>query len=229
MKGQQPMLNLDGESTRNPDKGAAEFFDRVNHDRLMSTLAKRIQDKRVLKLIRAYLNSGILIGDITIEPEEGVPQGGPLSPVLSNIVLDELDKELERLGLHFARYADDCNIYVKDKRTGDKVMKHVTRFLRRKLKLTVNEAKSIVARPWAAKILGFRITRFMGRTRIVIHDKSLNRFRGQIRQLTARTRGRSVRQIIAELIPYIRGWKNYYQAGISETGLPTLIKPETVD
>jgi RNA-directed DNA polymerase len=195
----------------------AKFFDRVNHDRLMSTLAKRIADKRVLKLIRAYLNSGILIGDILMSPEEGVPQGGPLSPVLSNIVLDELDKELERRGLRFVRYADDCAIYVRDKRTGDQVLKSVSRFLRVKLKLAVNDTKSFVARPWEAKFLGFCTTRFMGSTRTVIHDQSLQRFKDHVRQLTTRSRGRNVRQIIAELNEYTTGWQAYYGIGLSRT------------
>jgi len=137
--------------------------------------------------------------------------------VLSNIVLDELDKELERRGLHFVRYADDVAIYVKDKRTGDRVLKRITRFLRRKLKLAVNEAKSVVARPWEAKFLGFCTTRFMGTTRTVIHGTSQKRFCKEVRRITARSRGRSVRQIIAELNDYLQGWKPYYQVGVSKT------------
>lgn len=206
------------------DIDLAKFFDRVNHDRLMSTLAKRIVDKRVLKYIRRCLQSGVMIDGLTQPTEEGCPQGGPLSPLLSNIVLDELDKQLEKRGLHFARYADDCVIYVRSKRAGDRVMKSVTRFITNKLKLKVNEAKSSVTRPWCCKYLGFRITRFMGRTSIVIHEKSLKRFRGKIRELTARKRGRSIWQITKELNEYLRGWVGYYRIGISKTLADTLNK-----
>jgi RNA-directed DNA polymerase len=188
--------------THTVDIDLAKFFDRVNHDRLLSRMAQRVHDKRMLKLIRRFLNSGILIGDLTEFPGEGTLQGGPLSPLLANIVLDELDKELEKRGLHFARYADDCVIYVRSKRAGDRVMQSVTGFLTRKLKLTVNEAKSSVTRPWEAKYLGFRITRMFGVTRIGIHEKSLRRFRETVRDLTARERGRSIGQIIEELCPF---------------------------
>jgi RNA-directed DNA polymerase len=199
------------------DIDLSKFFDRVNHDRLMSRLARRVHDKRVLKLIRRFLNSGILIGELIEFPGEGTPQGGPLSPLLSNIVLDELDKELEKRGLHFVRYADDCVIYVKSRRAGERVMKSVTRFITRKLKLKVNEAKSRVTRPWACKYLGYRITRMFGVTRIGIHEKSLRRFREKVRMLTARKRGRSIRQIIDELNAYVRGWWGYFRLGISRT------------
>ena len=203
--------------THTVDIDLTKFFDRVNHDRLMSRIAQRVHDKRVLKLIRRFLNSGILIGELVEFPGEGTPQGGPLSPLLSNIVLDELDKELEKRGLHFARYADDCVIYVRSKRAGDRVMQSVSRFLTRKLKLTVNEAKSSVTRPWEAKYLGFRITRMFGVTRIGIHEKSLRRFREKVRALTARKRGQSIRQIIHELNQYVRGWAQYFRLGMSVT------------
>jgi len=206
------------------DIDLSKFFDRVNHDRLMSRIAQRIKDKRVLKLIRAFLNSGILIGDIIKETHEGTPQGGPLSPLLSNIVLDELDKELEKRGLHFARYADDCVIYVKSKRAGDQVMKSISRFIKRKLKLKVNKAKSSVTRPWISKYLGFRITKLFGITRIGIHKKSLKLFYEKVRTITARTRGRSVGQVIYELNAYMRGWWNYYQIAGSRTLINQLNK-----
>lgn len=206
------------------DIDLAKFFDRVNHDRLMSTLANRIADKRVLKYIRRCLQSGVMIDGLTQPTEQGCPQGGPLSPLLSNIVLDELDKELEKRGLHFVRYADDCVIYVRSKRAGDRVMRTVSRFITRKLKLQVNETKSSVNRPWYSKYLGFRITQFMGHTRIVIHQKSLQRFYDKIRALTARKRGRSIWQIIQELNEYLRGWAGYFQAGISATLANTLNK-----
>lgn len=206
------------------DIDLAKFFDRVNHDRLMSTLANRIADKRVLKYIRRCLQSGVMIDGLTQPTEQGCPQGGPLSPLLSNIVLDELDKELEKRGLHFVRYADDVVIYVRSKRAGDRVIKSVTRFITRKLKLQVNETKSSVNRPWYSKYLGFRITRFMGHIRIVIHQKSLQRFYDKIRTLTARKRGRSIWQIIQELNEYLRGWAGYYQTGISATLANTLNK-----
>lgn len=206
------------------DIDLAKFFDRVNHDRLMSLLARRIVDKRVLKYIRRCLQSGVMIDGLTQPTEEGCPQGGPLSPLLSNIVLDELDKELEKRKLHFVRYADDCVIYVKSKRAGDRVMKSVSRFITRKLKLQVNETKSRVSHPWCSKYLGFRITQFMGHTRVVIHQKSLQRFRDKIRDLTARKRGRSIGQVVQELNEYLRGWNGYYQIGISRTLVDTLNK-----
>ena len=199
------------------DIDLSKFFDRVHHDRLMHRIAARIQDKRVLKLIRGYLNSGILIGDIITETKEGTPQGGPLSPLLSNIVLDELDKELEKRGLRFVRYADDVAIYVRSQKAAERVKASVTRFLTRKLKLAVNEDKSEISRPWHSKYLGFRITRFMGHTRIGIHAKSLRRFRDRVREITARKRGRSQAQIVQELNEYLRGWAGYFKPGLSAT------------
>ena len=201
-----------------------KFFDRVNHDRLMSKLATRITDWRVLKYIHRCLQSGVLIEGLVQPTREGAPQGGPLSPLLSNIVLDELDKELGKRGLHFARYADDCVIYVRSKRAGDRVMRTVSRFITRKLKLKVNEAKSSVTRPWHNKYLGYRITKFMGHIRIGIHEKSLNRFRDKIRMLTARKRGRSIWNIVRELNEYLRGWWGYYRIGVSQTVATALNK-----
>jgi len=198
------------------DIDLAKFFDRVNHDRLMSRLAQRIEDKRVLRLIRAFLTSGILVGDLLEEPGEGTPQGGPLSPLLSNIVLDELDQELEKRGLRFVRYADDCMIYVRSRKAGERVMHSVGRFVVRKLKLAVNEAKSSVSRPWKVRYLGFRITRIFGATRIGLHEKSLRRFRQKVRDLTARDRGRSVEALVRELNEYIRGWWAYFHTGNSQ-------------
>jgi len=195
----------------------SKFFDRVNHDRLMSRLATRVRDKRVLKLIRAYLNSGILMGDIIVETEEGTPQGGPLSPLLSNIVLDELDKELERRGLRFVRYADDAAIYVRSMKAAERVKRSVTAFITRKLKLAVNEEKSAVTRPWHSKYLGFRITRYMGKTRIGIHEKSLRRFRDRVCKLTARKRGRSLARVVDELNEFLRGWAAYFGPGLPRT------------
>jgi RNA-directed DNA polymerase len=199
------------------DIDLSKFFDRVHHDRLMHRIERRIRDKRVLRLIRAYLNSGIMTGDIIVTPEEGTPQGGPLSPLLANIVLDELDKELEKRGLRFVRYADDVAIYVRSPKAAERVKRSVTRFITRKLKLVVNEKKSEVTRPWHSKYLGFRITRFMGKTRIGIHDKSLRHFRDRIREITARKRGRSLIQIVEELNSFLRGWAAYYALGLTKT------------
>ena len=193
-----------------------KFFDRVNWDRLMSRLATRIADKRMLRLVRAFLTSGVLVGDLLEEPGEGTPQGGPLSPLLANIVLDELDKELEQRGLRFVRFADDCMIYVRSRRAGDRVMQSVSRFVTRRLKLAVNEAKSSVTRPWKTRYLGFRITRIFGATRIGVHEKSLRRFRERVRTLTARDRGRSMQQLIGELNSYIRGWWGYFRVAASQ-------------
>ena len=193
------------------DLDLEKFFDRVNHDRLMSRLATRITDKRVLALIRRYLNSGILIGGLVSLTEEGVPQGGPLSPLLSNVVLDELDKELERRGLRFVRYADDCVIYVRSYRAACRVKESISRFITKRLKLEVNEAKSAVSYPWWRKYLGFSFTSSRAKPRIRIHSKSLKRFKDRVRELTSRSGGRSIWQVIQKLNEYVRGWWNYYR------------------
>jgi RNA-directed DNA polymerase len=192
------------------DLDLEKFFDRVNHDRLMSRLGTRIRDKRVLKLIGRFLRSGVMIGGLCEATEEGTPQGGPLSPLLSNIVLDELDKELEKRGLQFVRFADDSVIYVKSKRAGDRVKESITRFISRKLKLKVNETKSGVIQPGYSKYLGFGFTHHKAAPKIRIHSKSLQRFRRKVRELTKRTRGRSIGSIIWELNQYLRGWWGYF-------------------
>ena len=188
----------------------SKFFDRVNHDRLMSRLAHRIKDKRVLKIIRAFLNSGIMLNDIVEYPGEGTPQGGPLSPLLSNIVLDELDKELERRKLRFVRYADDIVILVRSQQAGEQVLRSISRFITRKLKLKVNEEKSSVVRPWNAKFLGYRVTRIYGVTRTVIHPKTVKRFKDKVREITRRVRGRNINTVIEKLNSFLRGWRPYY-------------------
>ena len=195
------------------DMDLEKFFDRVNHDKLMGQLAKRIQDKRLLKLIRAFLNAGVMENGLVSPSVEGTPQGGPLSPLLSNIVLDALDRELERRGHCFVRYADDCNIYVRSERAGQRVMDGVTRFITRKLKLKVNEAKSAVARPQKRKFLGFSFT--IGREiRRRIAPKSIARFKQRIREIT-RCAGVGMETTLAELASYMRGWRSYY--GFCET------------
>ena len=204
------------------DLDLEKFFDRVNHDRLMSRLSSRIRDKRALQLIGRFLRSGIMIGGLCEATEEGTPQGGPLSPLLSNIVLDELDKELERRGLQFVRYADDCVIYVKSKRAGDRVKESITRFISRKLKLKVNETKSSVIQPGYSKYLGFGFTHHRTAPKIRIHAKSLQRFRRRMRELTQRTRGRSIGQIIWEINEYVRGWWGYFSICETPTALRTL-------
>ena len=194
----------------------SKFFDRVNHDRLMSRLETRIKDKRVLKLIRAFLRSGITLNDLVEPTEEGTPQGGPLSPLLSNIVLDELDKELERRGHRFVRYADDIVICVRSQLAGERVLRSITRFITRKLKLKVNAEKSKVARPWEVKFLGFKVTQMYGKTLAVIHAKSVARFKDRVREITRRIRRVHIRVVIRELNQYIRGWMPYYKRGISQ-------------
>jgi RNA-directed DNA polymerase len=186
-----------------------KFFDRVNHDKLMGRIAKRIEDKRLLKLIRAFLNAGVMENGLVSPSVEGTPQGGPLSPLLSNLVLDELDRELERRGLRFVRYADDCNIYVRSERAGQRVMKSVTRFITQKLKLKVNEAKSAVARPQERKVLGFSFSAGPEVKRIIA-PKALDRFKQRIREITRRVKGVSIETTIEELAPYMRGWRNYF-------------------
>jgi RNA-directed DNA polymerase len=190
------------------DLDLEKFFDRVNHDRLMARVAVRVSDKRVLKLIRAFLNAGVMEDGLVRPTDEGTPQGGPLSPLLSNLVLDELDKELEQRGHRFCRYADDCNIYVRSRRAGERVMVSVSRFLTKKLRLKVNEAKSAVARPEERKFLGFSISNDGSERRIA--SKALDKFKTQIRDMTRRTRGISLPQIIAELKPYLIGWRGYF-------------------
>ncbi len=187
-----------------------KFFDRVNHDRLMSQVADRVQDKRVLKLIRAFLNAGVMDAGLVNPTNEGTPQGGPLSPLLSNLVLDELDQELERRGHRFCRYADDCNIYVRSETAGQRVMEGISRFITRKLRLKVNQQKSTVDRPQRRKFLGFRLTSGMLSKRCIA-PLSQQRFRARVRSLTSRTTGRSVDDVVKRLNWYLVGWKGYYQ------------------
>ncbi|MFO1045439.1 MAG: group II intron reverse transcriptase/maturase [Planctomycetaceae bacterium] len=193
------------------DLDLEKFFDRVNHDILMGRIAQRIDDPRLLRLIRAFLNAGVLEDGLVKPTDEGTPQGGPLSPLLSNIVLDDLDQELNRRGLHYARYADDCNIYVNSRRAGERVMASVTRFLTTRLKLKVNETKSAVARPWERKFLGFSFTNHRKPKRRIA-PKALERFKEKIRELTRRTRGVSLEQMVINLSRYLQGWRGYFGA-----------------
>src|SRR6059058_4807721 len=176
------------------DLDLEKFFDRVSHDKLMARIATRISDRRLLKLIRAFLKAGVMEGGLVSPVDEGTPQGGPLSPLLSNIVLDEFDRELERRGLRFARYADDCNIYVRSRRAGERVMESMTRFITTKLKLKVNAQKSAVARPWERKFLGFSFT-FNREPKRRIAPKAMLRFKEKVRELTGRTRGVKVEEM----------------------------------
>jgi len=191
-----------------------KFFDRVNHDKLMGRIAQRVEDKRLLKLIRAFLNAGVMENGLVSPSMKGTPQGGPLSPLLSNLVLDELDRELECRGLRFVRYADDCNIYVGSERAGQRVMESITRFITQKLKLKVNEAKSAVARPQERKFLGFSFTKGPEVKR-AIAPQALEHFRKHVREITRRAKGVSIEATMAELIPYLRGWRGYF--GFCET------------
>jgi len=191
------------------DVDLERFFDRVNHDKLMGKLAKRIPDKRLLKIIRAFLNAGVMENGLVSATTEGTPQGGPLSPLLSNIVLDELDRELERRGHRFVRYADDCNIYVRSERAGNRVMENISKFITRKLKLKVNQSKSKVDRPWRCKFLGFRI--IVGKeTKRGIAPRSLSRFKRRVRKLTCYRRGVTIEQMIERLNRYLVGWRGYF-------------------
>jgi len=187
-----------------------KFFDKVNHDILMSRVARKIKDKRVLKLIRLYLQSGIMANGVIVRSEEGTPQGGPLSPLLANIILDDLDKELERRGHKFCRYADDCNIYVRSERAGQREMKSITVFIENKLKLKVNKEKSAVDRPWKRKFLGFSFYITKGKSGIRISPKSLQRFKKKIKHFTSRSYSISIEDRISKLNQVIIGWVNYY-------------------
>ncbi|WP_368657309.1 group II intron reverse transcriptase/maturase [Metabacillus halosaccharovorans] len=188
-----------------------KFFDKVNHDRLMRILNHRIKDPKVLQLIRRYLQSGVMEKGLVSPNTEGTPQGGPLSPLLSNIVLDELDKELEKRGLRFVRYADDCNIYVRSRRAGERIMESITTFIERKLKLKVNHEKSAVDRPWKRKFLGFTFTFHRKEPKVRIAKQSIQRFKQRIREITSRKWSISMKDRIEKLNRYLVGWLGYYQ------------------
>lgn len=187
-----------------------KFFDQVNHDMLMSMLANWIKDKRVLRLIRRFLQSGLMADGICEKRVKGTPQGGPLSPLLSNIILDNLDRELERRGHRFVRYADDCNIYVKSKTAGERVLSSISNFLNKKLKLKVNSDKSAVRRPWATTFLGYSMTHHR-RPRLKVPKDSLKRFRANIRPIFQSGSGRNIRSVLKDLAPKLRGWVAYYR------------------
>ena len=204
------------------DVDLEKFFDRVNHDILMDRLAKRIADKRVLGLIRRYLQAGILEHGVSIERDEGTPQGGPLSPMLANVLLDEVDRELERRGHRFVRYADDCNVYVKSQRAGERVLQAL-RGCYAKLRLKVNEAKTAVASVWERKFLGYCMRRgAAGQVKLAIAAQAVHKVRERLRDITRRTRGCSMGAIVRDLQAYVRGWKAYFRLTQSPTVLREL-------
>jgi group II intron reverse transcriptase/maturase len=193
------------------DVDLEQFFDRVNHDVLMGRLEKRISDKRMLGLIRRYLEAGIMANGVVMERNEGTPQGGPLSPLLANVLLDEVDKELEKRGLSFVRYADDLNVYVKSKRAGERAMQTLRRLYGR-LRLRINEAKSAVGRPWDRKFLGYSFWVAPGRTvKRKVSPKALEAMKERVRDITSRSGGRSLTAVMAELRSYLGGWKQYFK------------------
>ena len=191
------------------DMDLEKFFDRVNHDILMARVARRVKDKRVLRVIRRYLQAGMMEGGLVTQRAEGTPQGGPLSPLLSNILLDDLDKELEKRGHAFCRYADDCNLYVRTKRAGERVMTSITRFLHERLKLRVNPEKSAVDRPWNRKFLGYSMTANR-QPLLKAASRSVERLKSKLRALFRQGRGRNIPTFIRELAPVLRGWVNYF-------------------
>jgi len=191
------------------DLDLEKFFDRVNHDVLMARVARRVKDKRVLLLIRRYLQAGMMEGGLVSARAEGTPQGGPLSPLLSNILLDELDKELEQRGHRFVRYADDCNVYVHSQAAGARVMTSLERFLREKLRLKINQAKSAVARPWERRFLGYTVSRDK-RPKLKVAPESVKRLRQKLQPILRAGRGRAIRHTVARLSPILAGWKTYF-------------------
>lgn len=200
-----------------------KFFDKVNHDKLMSRIARKVKDKKILLLIRRYLQAGVMDKGLLKPTEEGTPQGGPLSPLLSNIMLDDFDKELEKRGLRFARYADDCNIYVKSEKAGHRVMESVVKFLTTKLKLKVNQQKSAVAHPWERKFLGFTFDKGKKSGQIIVHESRVKRLKDKIRGITKKMRGSKMTDSIRKLLmPITRGWANYYSIADRKTEFKNL-------
>jgi RNA-directed DNA polymerase len=191
------------------DMDLEKFFDRVNHDVLMARVARQVQDKQVLRLMRPFLQAGMMERGVETARQQGTPQGGPLSPLLSNILLTDLDRELEKRKLAFCRYADDCNVYVNSQRAGQRIMAGISRFLAKRLKLTVNEAKSAVARPWERKFLGYSVTSQQA-SKIRIAKQSIDRLKARVRELCSQGRGRSLPRIIDSMNPLLRGWMNYF-------------------
>jgi RNA-directed DNA polymerase len=192
------------------DLDLEKFFDRVNHDVLMARVKRKVKDRRVLVLINRYLQAGMMEGGLVSPRTEGTPQGGPLSPLLSNVLLDDLDKELERRGHRFARYADDCNVYVKSKAAGERVMASLERFLRDKLRLKVNRDKSAVARPWERKFLGYSVT-VHRQPKLKVSKESVKRFKDKLRPMFRMGRGRNLRTVMGDLAAVLRGWVSYYR------------------
>jgi RNA-directed DNA polymerase len=192
------------------DLDLEQFFDRVNHDVLMARVARQVKDKRVLRLIRRYLTAGVMEDGVVSPRSEGTPQGGPLSPLLSNVLLDDMDKELERRGHRFVRYADDSNVYVKSKAAGERVMASLERFLAERLRLRINRAKSAVARPWERKFLGYTVT-VHRKAKLRVAQQSVRRLKDKLRSILRAGRGRSLRWVIEELKPVIRGWAAYFR------------------
>lgn len=202
------------------DLDLKQFFDEVDHDVLMARLGRKIKDKRLKRLINAYLKAGVMVGDRVEPTDKGTPQGGPLSPLLSNILLDDLDKELERRGHGFCRYADDVNIYVRSQRAGERAMRSLTRYVEEELKLKVNPEKSAVARPWKRTFLGFTFRKVWGKMIVSVADKSWKRFRIQAKALFRPGRGQNLERFIRErLNPFLRGWMQYFRLGASKGAL----------